>query len=254
MNADSLSPALEAYRAEHSGGRFRSNLVRGRVLAGLSRKRERRARLMRFIVPVAATFFASAALAATDAGRVRVQQVFDRVELLLLGSGSAHARRAQPLRKRDAARELLPPPPSTSARELRVTEPPAPIVSLDELPLAQDVDASGSRARSAAGSGAVRALAPPSADLAAYRRAHELHFHGADPAAALAAWDAYLAQFPGGVFVPEARINRAVALARTGKRRDAERALDSIAGDATDDYGRTRANSLREALDDRYRL
>jgi hypothetical protein len=255
VSSDSLSSALEAYRAEHSGARVRANLVRRRVLAGLSQKRERRARLVRFALPIAATFFASAALAATDVGRTRVQEVFNRVEQLFSSAERAPAARTQPLRKRDAASEVLTPAAPALPRGPVVVESPAPVVSLDELPLApRGLEPSAPRPDGTARNVVPRGVASASPDLAAYRRAHALHFHGSNPAAAIAAWDAYLAQFPTGTFVPEARINRAVALARIGKRRDAERALDSIAGDETDDYGRTRANSLREALGDRYRL
>jgi hypothetical protein len=255
VSADSLSSALTAYRDEHSGARVRASLVRRRVLAGLSQKRERRARLVRFAVPIAATFFASAALAATDAGRTRVQEVFNRVEQLFSSPERAPVARTQPLRRRDVTSEVLTPAARALPHDPVAAESPAPVVSLDELPLAPSgVERSAPRPDGAAPNAVPRGVASASPDLAAYHRAHALHFHGSNPAAAVAAWDAYLAQFPTGMFVPEARINRAVALARIGKRREAERALDSIAGDETDDYGRTRANSLREALDDRYRL
>lgn len=58
-----------------------------------------------------------------------------------------------------------------------------------------------------------------------YRRAHELHFHGGDPAAALAAWDAYLAAEPDGRFSVEARYNRALLLVRLGRHAEARAAL-----------------------------
>ena len=51
---------------------------------------------------------------------------------------------------------------------------------------------------------------PPSAadsgdaETAAYARAHRAHFVDDAPARALAAWDAYLASYPMGVFAPEA--------------------------------------------------
>ena len=57
-----------------------------------------------------------------------------------------------------------------------------------------------------------------------YRKAHQLYFHGGDYAAALAAWDAYLAAEPTGRFAIEARYNRAlclVRLARLAEGRDA---------------------------------
>jgi hypothetical protein len=62
-----------------------------------------------------------------------------------------------------------------------------------------------------------------------YARAHELHFHGGDPAAALAAWDAYLAAEPRGAFAVEARYNRALCLVRLGRLTDARGELEPFA-------------------------
>lgn len=62
-----------------------------------------------------------------------------------------------------------------------------------------------------------------------YRKAHELHFHGSDPAAALAAWDAYLAAEPAGRFALEARFNRALVLVKLGRYAEARAALEPFA-------------------------
>ncbi|HSN27093.1 MAG TPA: hypothetical protein VLT45_12430, partial [Kofleriaceae bacterium] len=62
-----------------------------------------------------------------------------------------------------------------------------------------------------------------------YTRAHELHFHGTDPAAALAAWDAYLAAEPTGAFAVEARYHRALCLVLLGRLADARRELAPFA-------------------------
>jgi hypothetical protein len=73
---------------------------------------------------------------------------------------------------------------------------------------------------------AAHSPAPPAPPVEAlYRRAHELHFHGGDPAAALAAWDAYLAAEPTGLFSVEARYNRALLLVRLGRHAEARAAL-----------------------------
>jgi hypothetical protein len=61
-----------------------------------------------------------------------------------------------------------------------------------------------------------------------YIEAHRLHFRGA-PQQALAAWDAYLASQPSGPALLEARFNRAVVLARLGRRHEAEAALAPFA-------------------------
>lgn len=90
-------------------------------------------------------------------------------------------------------------------------------------------------------------------ESAAYARAHRAHFADNAPARALVAWNAYLASYPAGVFVPEAAYNRALCLVRLGRfieasaalrpftrgrfgayrREDAARLLDWLAGQAT---------------------
>jgi TolA-binding protein len=90
----------------------------------------------------------------------------------------------------------------------------------------------------------------PSADLALYRRAHELHFDGADRARALAAWDGYLKAFPRGTFAPEARLNRAVCLARLGRTAEAEDALGEIERGRFGKHGRRQARKILSVLSD----
>jgi hypothetical protein len=58
-----------------------------------------------------------------------------------------------------------------------------------------------------------------------YRKAHDLHFHANDYAAALFAWDDYLRLEPSGRFAVEARYNRALCLVRLGRFADARAAL-----------------------------
>jgi hypothetical protein len=64
---------------------------------------------------------------------------------------------------------------------------------------------------------------------ALYRRAHDLHFHGGDPAVALAAWNAYLAAEPAGRFSIDARYNRALLLIRLRRYAEARAALAPFA-------------------------
>lgn len=255
MSTDPLLAALAAYREEHTGSSVRVALVRRRVMGGASQKRERRGKLLRFVAPIAATFVVSAALAATEPGRARVQQVFERLEVLLSGEAPLPTLPVRATRAGAEARETPPLDPKGSAASPKQVLPQ--VVTLDELPLATP-HASGVRT-----SEALAPLASPDAtatlpsvpvsadpDLLAYQRAHVLHFRGAPPKAALAAWDAYLAAFPGGTFALEARLNRAVCLARLGNERGAKRALGEIAGNE-DAHGRARANTLLEAISPR---
>jgi hypothetical protein len=77
-----------------------------------------------------------------------------------------------------------------------------------------------------------------------YGRAHRAHFVGDAPGRALAAWDAYLAAYPHGVFAPEARYNRALCLLRLGRRADATRALRPFADGRFGGYRRAEAEAL----------
>jgi hypothetical protein len=86
-------------------------------------------------------------------------------------------------------------------------------------------------------------VAPPPGITAApavealYRSAHNLHFHGGDPAATLAAWDSYLAAEPDGRFAVEARYNRGLVLARLGRYAEARAALVPFALGAVEPVG-----------------
>lgn len=91
-------------------------------------------------------------------------------------------------------------------------------------------------------------VSPPPVE-ALYRKAHELHFRGTDHAAAIAAWDAYLAAEPNGRFVAEARYNRALLLIRVGRYAEARAALEPYArGEIANGYRRAEAAQLVERL------
>jgi hypothetical protein len=87
------------------------------------------------------------------------------------------------------------------------------------------------------------------AALRLYKNAYRLHFTEQRYAAALAAWDEYLRAAPTGRLVVEARYNRAIALARLGRRADAEAALTPFArGEVSGGYRSQEARELLDAL------
>ena len=88
----------------------------------------------------------------------------------------------------------------------------------------------------------------PDPDLALFRLAHDLHVAGRQPRAAIAAYDDYLAAFPNGRFVPEARYNRALDSIKLGDKAGARTALEAFARGAYGDYRRQEARELLEAL------
>ena len=92
------------------------------------------------------------------------------------------------------------------------------------------------------------ALARPGDDgeARAYGRAHAAHFEADDPRRALTLWDAYLRDYPGGAFVPEARFNRALCLVRLGRRDEARAALRPFIDGAYGAYRRREAETLSD--------
>jgi TolA-binding protein len=92
---------------------------------------------------------------------------------------------------------------------------------------------------------------PAEAEAAAYGRAHRAHFDGGPPGRALAAWDDYLRLYPRGAFVPEARYNRALCLARLRRFEEAERALLPFADGRLGGYRRAEANRMLDWLHER---
>ena len=119
-------------------------------------------------------------------------------------------------------------PPHVLHSALPVMELPA-----EEVPLHADVPAA-----------ATVHEAPPPAPHAVvhatdrlYARAHELHFHGGDPEAALTAWDAYLAAEPHGAFAVEAHYNRALCLVRLGRLTEARSELSPFARGEVEPHG-----------------
>lgn len=80
-----------------------------------------------------------------------------------------------------------------------------------------------------------------------YREAHDLHFRGGNPGAAVGAWERYLAAAPRGRFAPEARYNRAIALLRAGRRAEGLAALRPFASGAHGAYRRDEARQILEA-------
>ena len=83
---------------------------------------------------------------------------------------------------------------------------------------------------------------------ARYREAHQAHFVKRDFAAAVAAWDRYLALPRPGRLALEARYNRAIALYRLGRRDEAAHALQPF---ADGDYGPYRQAEARALLKQR---
>lgn len=88
------------------------------------------------------------------------------------------------------------------------------------------------------------------AELAAYEQAHRAHFVDRDAAAALRAWDGYLASYPKGPYAPEAAYNRAICLLRLSREAEAKKALEPFATGQYGSYRRKEASLLLSGLAD----
>lgn len=220
--------------------------TRLRVLASLHHRAKRKRRL-RLLVPLAALLSASAVLAhyvewsalegpgrrtpakhaalgssSSDGGSPREDAPIARASAeeprraggALHDAGDSQARvGAESPRPSDEGRGATPPdrPPRRRSAQ-RATERHA-----GGTPLAAE--------------NAVSPTVPAQEAEALFGRAHRLHFRG-DPAAALAAWDAYLAAASVGPRAREARYNRAVVLIRLGRTHEAVAALRPFAAGA----------------------
>ncbi|HTQ05250.1 MAG TPA: hypothetical protein VMI54_15410 [Polyangiaceae bacterium] len=278
--SDEFAALVAAYRAENPGTALDARAVRARVLEATWLRRRRRLRRAVWLLPIAALLVGTGALAASAPAR----EVVARVLVALEEWAPA---RAVPARARGTGRHVagastlgegalantssaatmpaVVPAPGVDATGERATVPafgsaapsqrptsPAPkVVRRDDARSARTEPRTNedSAERAAPSGHADASSAALTADLASYRAAHELHFADADYAHALEAWNAYLASFPRGTFAPEARLNRAVCLARLGRATEARSVLRALA-ESDDDYTRGRARTLRAALGD----
>jgi hypothetical protein len=236
--------ALDAYASATAGDKLDSQALRRRVLEAPRVARRRVSRKLSLVLPIAATFIASAALAASQPA-VR-QTLRQSVQALFGGTANAPAaklpghRRAPPASAPEPLPPVAPAPPGVE---------PVPI-SPEDLPAISQPRPPGSSAARAAAPPSTTEPAPageppaPSAEVETYRQAHRRHFGGATPSAALAAWDDYLALYPNGSFAPDARFNRALCLVRLGRRDQARAALAPFAAQPIGSYRQAEAASL----------
>ena len=249
MSDDLLQRATRALREETAMTEQPPALTRARIMASLHGGKRRRRWHVAVLVPIAAVLAGSTALAGAGQGiswrRVAVAvglsepsraaapaaKVFSRSPL----GGPRAGRPAEAVSFEALIAETAPLPEPEPARVEKLEPAPAPASAPRPTP-----------AVNRAPRATPRTTRPTDPELELYRSAHALHFSGADPRAALAAWDAYLARAPGGRFALEARYNRAICLARVGETSLAQRALEPFASGA---YGAYRQESARTLLD-----
>lgn len=152
------------------------------------------------------------------------------------------ARRATPLDEA-APTALASAPPSAAAPDGAAPTARAPRAA---EPAAPTSPASPAPARAIA---AEPPTLPRDGELWAFRAAYQAQTGGVAATDALAAWERYLAAYPGGRLAPEARWNRAVLLVRLGRDAQAKAALTPFAEGAEGGYRQSEAARLLRGLD-----
>jgi hypothetical protein len=243
MTDDLLERAAAIVRERYDGQSERATATEDRILAA-SGKRHRRGRLALIAIPLVAALLASAAWGTAGKNlRTWVQTL----------SEGEHSPSPPPTAKIVARSPhlaaLVPSAPSSEPTTALPGQPAAPAAP-EPLPAAPS--ARSQRLASPPKATSVRAspaLEPSESEIdALYRAAHRAQFSGADPGQALLLWDRYLARAPNGSLSPEARYNRAIALARLGRKAEAATALEPFARGEYGGYRKTEANALLQVL------
>jgi hypothetical protein len=270
MKADDyLEKATRELRETGEAPPSEVDAVRARILGTMRKSGRRPARTMLWVLPIAAVLAASTALATSGTS---LRQVWHQ----LLGRAHVETTPPAPVEVRAAPRAPETRAPETRAPEpIQAPEPPAPVAAPVEppTPVAEELparpaapEAPRPAAKVAARPSATRPEreAPPvesintpepeadrdAGTLSLYKRAHKLHFQDQNWAQALDAWNDYLREQPNGSLSVEARYNRALALARLGRRDEARAALTPFArGEVAGGYRAAEAKSLLTALE-----
>ncbi len=251
---DQLRQAARAMRQEVRGENNGSGFTRARIMRTLQ-KRRKRTGVAWILVPSLGIALGGTAWASAT-GKLPV--LVERVAVLL----------SMPQHEVTASKGRDVPPPVVSRRQSSRTlleDTPVPQVQEVEAPLEPVLEVTPTPSSVAAtpprvehGSVVARLPIPkqipldvapaPDPELRAFRSAHGTHFGGGSAAAALSAYRDYLAAYPSGRFVPEARYNIALNLVRLGRFHDAKAALEPFADGAFGEYRRQEARELLDAL------
>jgi hypothetical protein len=246
-----LDAAIAATRRAFDGETALAAATERRLLE--SARRRRRFRPGVWLVPLAAAFAASAALAHGFGafGALRARWFGDTRPAPSTATSASPNGSAVPRAAVSAASPAPPPAETPPARTAPAAEPSV----LEHVPAAR---ARAPEPRPAPPDATPPAPHPSSTvapaeaakvdEMALYRDAHRAHFTERNYAVALAAWDRYLALAPRGAFVLEARYNRGVALYRLGRREAAAEALRPFAEGTYGGYRSGEATRILEEL------
>jgi hypothetical protein len=272
MSGDRLDAALQALRRPREGERTDGEATLARIVATVRQGRRRRLRRLAVGLALAAAFVISSAWAAST-GHSPWQSVVGFLGLRAVPAPDvpAHDVRGAAPAMPASPEESAPDPPSAATLRLVAPEPMPSVTLPEEAP--RTVRKGEATTVSPHPRAAIVASTRPSASAAAsdqghegtssevgarhsveddlYERAHRIHFQEGDFARALPEWDGYLSAFPSGRWAPEARYNRAIALIKLGRFREARAALAPIAAGEYGEYRRSEARSLIETIERR---
>ncbi len=239
-------PLLEATQAlrELGEGRYEaSRYTRARVLGSVRQRQRTRLRRSLVAIPLAALAMGSVAMAATR-GYLPVPVERWVTQVTGITPRPRQSSKPRPLPASQDVKSEAAPTPS-----LPPVEPPASPLSLAPEPSERALVPLAPQ--SAPSNDKPRAQDSPmtEAEFQRYRLAHEAHFVKRDPAAALAAWNDYLAHAPSGHLAVEARYNQALCLLKLGRTQEARRALAPFVAGSYGSYRRQEAQTLIATLD-----
>lgn len=248
-DSDVLARAAEALRDAHTGERAASGFTRARIMNTLHRERRRRIVRWTVLSPLVSLLLVGSAWAQSS-GKWPV--IWRAVTAVFSDAPAVPESSRLPERRPPAAEhvERAPSPPEPPP----VDDPqPSPELAPATPPEPSGLPPRHPRPRLPRPAPRVRTVDPapveaPAAarELGLFRAAHDLHFRGDRPREAIAAYDAYLREYPRGRFVPEARYNAALDHIKLGERAAAREALTAF---ADGDYGGYRQKEARELLD-----
>jgi len=239
---DRLARALTALRETTNGARPDAPVTRARILLHARASRRTRARFAYAAIALAAAFVASTAWASATG---RLPRILVLIEGWFHPTEPTASTPPLPLPLPLPSTTPIPTPTPTPTPTLTPTPAPTPTLTPTPTPTLTPTRPPAS---------APVAAKPPASSEAAdpedtlYRDAHRAHFVDKDPARALRAWDAYLAAYPSGRYVLEAKYNRALDLVRLGRKDDARAALAPFARGEMNGYRQSEARQILDAL------
>jgi len=248
MSDEPLLDATRALRELSEVNTDTAHFTRAKILRDVQQRQRKRVRRGLLVIPLAALAMGSVAMAATGGYLpAPVQQWVTRVT----GRGPKSLRASKPGSDRFERLSV----PSVAALtnitpSIRVPAAPSVPASLAPEPAAGvPSNPVAVLASSAKPSDPVSDSSLTEEEFQRYRLAHEAHFVKRDPAAALLAWNEYLAHAPKGRLAVEARYNRALCLLKLGQTQEARRALVPFVAGSYGSYRRQEAGELIATLD-----